>query len=114
LRTGVRAAGIDHFLYVGMQDELAVLIAHGGIGFCIRFQQYGIDARSFPPVTSLLLLIRSNILISWSRCHAVSTALCELFCRVETQSRMGSGLFWACAEEINRRREDSRAASRRI
>src|SRR5579872_4719016 len=68
---------------------------------------------AFPLVTSLLLLIRSNILMSWLRCQAVSRALCELFCRVETQSRMGSGRFWACARHVNKM-EDSRADSRRI
>src|SRR5579859_555645 len=68
---------------------------------------------AFPLVTSLPLLIRSNIFMSWLRCHVVSRALCELFCRVETQRRMGSGRFWALARYANKRK-DNRADSRRI
>src|SRR5208337_925927 len=70
---------------------------------------------ALPLVTSLPLLARSNALISWSRCQVVSMRLCEPFWRVETQSRMGSGRFWAWAKDVNINRiGDSKADSRRI
>jgi len=75
----IRRARIDYFKHIRIQNELAVVLAHGGIDLGIRFQQYRFNARSFPLGHIFALLFRSNALMSWLRCQVVSTTVCKLF-----------------------------------